>query len=117
MWKMLPDPEVPNHFLGRTVADVVSCLALFAALGGTATAAAALERDSVGAPQIRADAVRSSELAPDAVRSAEIKDASVKVREVLVKNQQPKRAYTLLSLEIMEAPAGWQSPSVQRVIQ
>ena len=43
--------------------------------------------------------------------------ASIKVREVLAKNRQPKRAYTLLSLETMEAPAGWQSPLVQRVIQ
>lgn len=43
--------------------------------------------------------------------------ASIKVREVLAKNRQPKRAYTLLSLEIIEAPAGWQAPSVQRVIQ
>lgn len=43
--------------------------------------------------------------------------ASIKVREVLANNRQPKRAYTLLSLEIIEAPAGWQAPSVQRVIQ
>ena len=43
--------------------------------------------------------------------------ASIKVREVLAKNKQPKRAYTLLSLEIIQAPAGWQAPSVQRVIQ
>ena len=43
--------------------------------------------------------------------------AGIKVREVHVKNRQPKRAYTLLSLEIMEAPAGWQAPSMQRVIQ
>ena len=53
-------------------ASVVSTLALFAALGGTATAAAVLERDSVGAPQIRADAVRS----------AEIRDESVKLRDL-----------------------------------
>lgn len=43
--------------------------------------------------------------------------ANIKVREVLVKNKQPKRAYTLLSLEIIEAPTGWQTPSVQQVIQ
>jgi hypothetical protein len=43
--------------------------------------------------------------------------ASIKVREVLVKSKQPKRAYTLLSLETIEAPAGWQAPAVQRVIQ
>ena len=53
-------------------ANVVSTLALFAALGGTATAAVTLDRDSVGAPQIRADAVRS----------AEIQDAGVKLRDL-----------------------------------
>jgi hypothetical protein len=63
-------------------ANVVSTLALFAALGGTATAAVTLDRDSVGSPQIRADAVRSPELAADAVRSAEIRDESVKVRDL-----------------------------------
>lgn len=73
-------------------ANVVSSLALFLALGGTAAAAAALERDSVGAPQIRADAVRSPELAPDAVRSpelaadavrsAEIRDKSIKIGDL-----------------------------------
>ena len=63
-------------------ANVVSSLALFAALGGTATAAVALERDSVGQVQIRTDAVRSPELAADAVRSVEIRDESVKLRDL-----------------------------------
>jgi len=63
-------------------ANVVSSLALFLALGGTAAAAAALERDSVGAPQIRADAVRSPELAADAVRSSEIRDESIKLADI-----------------------------------
>ncbi len=43
--------------------------------------------------------------------------ASIKVREVLAKNRQPKRAYTLLSLETIEAPIDWQPPSVQHVIR
>lgn len=43
--------------------------------------------------------------------------ASIKVREVLAKNRQPKRAYTLFSLETIDSPAGWQPPSTQRVIQ
>ncbi len=43
--------------------------------------------------------------------------ANIKVREVLAKNRQPKRAYTLLSLETIDSPAGWQQPSTQRVIQ
>lgn len=43
--------------------------------------------------------------------------ASIKVREVLAKNRPPKRAYTVLSLETIEAPAGWTSPSIQRVLE
>ena len=38
--------------------NIAASIALFAALGGTAVAAATLERDSVGAPQIKKDAVR-----------------------------------------------------------
>ena len=43
--------------------------------------------------------------------------ASIKVREVLAKNRQAKRAYTLLSLETIDSPTGWQAPFTQRVIQ
>ena len=43
--------------------------------------------------------------------------ASINVREVLAKNRQAKRAYTLLSLETIDSPADWQAPSTQRVIQ
>ena len=53
-------------------ANVVAGVALFVALGGTATAAVTLGRDSVGAREIRADAVRSSELRDEAVRIADI---------------------------------------------
>lgn len=63
-------------------ANVIACVALFIALGGTAVAAATLARDSVGAPQIRKDGVRSPEIAPDAVRSSEIQDEGVKLADV-----------------------------------
>jgi hypothetical protein len=62
-------------------ANVIACVALFVALGGTAVAAT-LARDSVGAPQIRTDAVRSPELAPEAVRSSELQDESIKLADV-----------------------------------
>ena len=42
---------------------------------------------------------------------------SVKVREVAVRNRQPKIAYTLLSLEPHSAPADWPSPALQNVIR
>ena len=58
--------------------NVAASFALFVALGGTAVAAATLERDSVGAPQIKKDAVRSPEIQKGAVRSSEILDDSVK---------------------------------------
>ncbi len=62
-------------------AKVVATLALFVALGGTATAAT-LARDSVGAPQIKTDAVRSPEIREDAVRSPEIQADSVRPSEI-----------------------------------
>jgi hypothetical protein len=65
-----------------TFGNVIACLALFVALGGTAVAAATLARDSVGAPQIRKDAVRSPEIAPDAVRSPEIAPDAVRSSEI-----------------------------------
>ena len=77
-------------------ANVVSSLALFAALGGTATAAAVLDRDSVGAPQIR----------DDAVRSAEIQDASVKVRDLT----DDARTVLESRLRVAEAPRAQDLP-------
>ncbi len=52
--------------------NIAASIALFAALGGTAVAAATLERDSVGAPQIKADAVRSSEIRSQSVKIPDI---------------------------------------------
>jgi hypothetical protein len=63
-------------------ANVIACLALFVALGGTAGAAVTLDRDSVGSPQIRKDAVRAPEIAHDAVRSPEISSGAVRSSEI-----------------------------------
>jgi hypothetical protein len=63
-------------------ANVIAGLALFVALGGTAAAAATLDRDSVGPAQIRKDAVRSPEIANDAVRSPEISTGAVRSSEI-----------------------------------
>ena len=72
----------PRGVLARlSYAKVVATLALFVALGGTATAAT-LERDSVGAPQIKTDAVRSPEIQADAVRSPEIQADAVRNPEI-----------------------------------
>ena len=73
---------VPRGVLARlSYAKVVATLALFVALGGTATAAT-LARDSVGAPQIKTDAVRSPEIQADAVRSPEIRADAVRSSEI-----------------------------------
>jgi hypothetical protein len=41
---------------------------------------------------------------------------NLKVREVLVRNRQPKTVYTLLSLQSIPAPADWPSTSLQNII-
>lgn len=58
--------RIPRH------STIVAYAALFAALGGTATAATALKANSVGARQIQTAAVRSGE----------IKDRSVQTRDL-----------------------------------
>lgn len=63
-------------------ANVVASLALFIGLGGSAVAAATLERDSVGSREISRDAVRSPELAADAVRPSEIAAGAVRSSEL-----------------------------------
>lgn len=62
----------------RNSANVIACLALFVAMGGSAAAAVTLDRDSVGPVQIRKDAVRSPEISSGAVRSSEIRDAGIR---------------------------------------
>ena len=60
---------------GRTplsFANVIASLSLFVALSGTAVAAVALDRDSVGSREIRDGAVRSSELLDGGVRIADL---------------------------------------------
>jgi hypothetical protein len=66
----------------KSYSPIVATLALFIALGGTATAVTRLPHDSVGAPQIRKDAVRSPEIAKDAVRSPEIAKDAVRSPEI-----------------------------------
>jgi hypothetical protein len=55
-------PRIPRY------ANITATLALFLALGGTATAAATLERGSVGAREIAKDAVRSPEIQDETIR-------------------------------------------------
>jgi hypothetical protein len=63
-------------------ANVTATLALYIALGGSATAAVTLERDSVTSREIASDAVRAAEVAQDAVRSPEIRADAVRSSEI-----------------------------------
>jgi len=78
--------QTPNSarrgFSRPSFANVIAGLALFVALGGSATAAVTLGRDSVGAREIRTDAVRSPELTSGAVRTSDLRNEGVKLVDV-----------------------------------
>jgi hypothetical protein len=65
-----------------TFANVVSCLALFVALGGSGYAAIKLPRNSVGSSQLRTHSVGSTELRTGAVSSRSIRDGTIKVADI-----------------------------------
>ncbi len=58
-------------------AFVISCLALFIALGGTSYAAAKLKKNSVGTREIKTNGVGASEIKAKAVRSSEVNNNSL----------------------------------------
>jgi hypothetical protein len=96
-------------------AKLAASLALFIALGGTATAAITLPRNSIGAREISNDAVRfpeiaeggvrSSEIARDTVRSSEIRDSAILLKDI---SGDARRA--LRGAEGPAGPAGPQGP-------
>jgi hypothetical protein len=63
-----------------TYANVVATIALFIALGGTAWAATALPRNSVGTNQIRNGAIRSADIRD---RALQVRDISRRARAAL----------------------------------
>lgn len=63
-----------------TFANVVSLMALFAALSGGAYALT-IPKNTIGAKQIKKNAVRASEIRKGAVRSSEVKDRSLLSRD------------------------------------
>ena len=60
-----------------TFANVISVIALFAALGGGAYAAVALPKNSVGSKQLKKNAVTSAKIGKNAVTGAKVKDGSL----------------------------------------
>jgi hypothetical protein len=57
-----------NHL---TVANVLACVALFAALGGVSYAALKIPKNSVGSKQIKANAVKASKVKNGSLRKAD----------------------------------------------
>jgi hypothetical protein len=60
-----------------TFANVVSCIALFIALGGASYAATHLAKNSVGAKQLKKNAVATAKIKKGAVTTAKIKKGAV----------------------------------------
>jgi len=71
-----------------TFANVVSCLALFVAIGGSAYAAKQLPKNSVGSPQIKKNAVKTGDIARNAVKVGKLAKEAVKAGK-LAKNAVP----------------------------
>ena len=80
-------------------ANIAATLALFIALGGSATAAVTLERDSVTSREIASDAVRSPEIQDDTIRLEDIADGA---RQALEGERGPAGP---------QGPAGPEGPS------
>jgi hypothetical protein len=84
-------------------ANITATLALFVALGGTATAAVTLDRDSVTAREIAKNAVGSSEIRPEAVRSSELDDETIQLADIADRTRR--------ELQGAQGPAGPAGPA------
>ncbi len=95
--------RVKRLFRGSPYANVVATLALIAALGGTAYAATALPKNSVGTKQIQKEAVTGPKIAKGAVTSKQVKTESLKAND-FAKGQIPPGP------EGKQGPAGKEGP-------
>lgn len=84
-------------------ANITATLALFVALGGTATAAVTLERDSVTAREIARNAVGHQEIRPEAVRSSELEDETIALGDLADRTRR--------ELQGTQGPQGPQGPA------
>jgi hypothetical protein len=64
-----------------TFANVIACIALFIALGGTSVAAVSLSKNTVGSKQLKAGAVHNSDLSKNAVTSTKIANGSLQTTD------------------------------------
>jgi hypothetical protein len=73
-----------------TYANVMSTIAVFAALGGTSYALT-LPRNSVGAEQLQSNSVGSTEIRRRAVGSIEIRNRSIRLRDISTTTRESLR--------------------------
>ena len=89
----------------RALANVLSVVALFVALGGTSVAAISLSKNSVGASQIKKNAVGGSEIRKNAVRSGEVRNGALRAGD-FAEGQLPAGPQGLQGLQGPEGPRG-----------
>jgi hypothetical protein len=65
-----------------TFANVVSCLALFVALGGVGYAASHLPKNSVGAKQLKKNAVTTAKIEKEAITAARVKNGTLTGKQI-----------------------------------
>lgn len=71
-----------NRLVSHVRSHLVAYLALFLALGGTAIAADALKKNSVGTKQIKKNAVTNPKIKKNAVTGAKVKDQSLTGKDI-----------------------------------
>lgn len=88
-----------------TFANVVSCLALFVALGSGAYAATQLPKNSVGPKQIKKNAVTTAKIKKQAVTAAKVKNGTLTGTQINVSTLGT--VPTAQQANTLAAPEGW----------
>jgi hypothetical protein len=94
-----------------TFANVLSCIALFVALGGSAYAATQLKKNSVGTKQLKKNSVTAAKLKKNAVATAKIKNGAVTGAKV-----KTATLGTVPSAETAATFAGYSRTGMTRVV-
>jgi hypothetical protein len=93
-----------------TFSNVVSALALFVALGGSAYAAGVLPANSVGRAQLQANAVSASKIAANSVGASELRSDSVTSADLAPASVGLRALDPGLRGKLTETPAGTVGP-------
>jgi hypothetical protein len=91
-----------------TFANVVSCLALFVALGSGAYAATHLPKNSVGARQLKKNAVSTAKIKNEAVTAVKVKGGTLTGTQINASTLGTvPRAQSAQSADTLAPPEGW----------